>query len=64
VRVWIDGTLAIDNWTPHESAVDNAPLSGGRHVIRVVHYQVDGWTELRVDFVRGTQRSRGSAGPH
>ena len=63
-RVWIDGRLAIDNWTPHESAVDNARLAGGRHIIRVLHYQVEGWTELRVEIVRGVQSSRGSAGPH
>ena len=64
VRVWIDGRLAIDDWTPHESVVDTAPLRGGMHDIRVEYYQVDGWTELRVDFVRGTQRPGGSPGPH
>ncbi len=53
VRVWVDGALVIDNWTPHESQVDSAPLAGGRHELRVEYYQVDGWTELRVDVVRG-----------
>lgn len=64
VRVWIDGRLAIDDWTPHESVVDAAPLRGGRHDLRVEYYQVDGWTELRVDIVRGVQRPGGSPGPH
>jgi parallel beta-helix repeat protein len=64
VRVWVDGVLVIDDWTPHESAVDSAPLSGGAHQLRVQHYQADGWTELRLDIVRGSQRSRGSPGPH
>jgi parallel beta-helix repeat protein len=64
VRVRVDGALVIDNWTPHESAVDNAALEGGRHEIMVQHYQVDGWTELRLDIVRGSQRSTGSPGPH
>ena len=64
VRVWVDGKLAIDNWTPHESAVDVAPLSAGRHELRVQYYQVDGWTELRFDIVRGTQSASGSPGPH
>jgi hypothetical protein len=64
IRVWVDGTLVIDDWTPHESAVDNAALSGGRHEIRVEYAQVDGWVELRVEIVRGRQRSIGSAGPH
>ncbi|MFN2383813.1 MAG: right-handed parallel beta-helix repeat-containing protein [Gemmatimonadota bacterium] len=49
VRVWVDGALVIDRWTPHESLVATAPLTGGRHAIRVEYYQVDGWVELRVD---------------
>jgi parallel beta-helix repeat protein len=64
IRVWIDGRLAIDDWTPHESIVDTATLRGGAHDLRVEYYQVDGWTELRVDFVRGIQRPGGSPGPH
>jgi len=64
VRVWVDGLLVIDHWTPHESMVDAAPLTGGRHELRVAYYQVDGWTELRVDIVRGVEQSDGSPGPH
>ena len=65
VRVWIDDTLAIDHWAPHESQVDFAPMSGGRHRLRVAYYQVDGWTELRVEILRGLlARSAGSPGPH
>jgi parallel beta-helix repeat protein len=64
VRVWVDGTPAIDHWTPHESAVDYAPLSAGRHELRVEYRQVDGWVELRVDIIRGSSRSTGSPGPH
>ena len=64
IRVWIDGKRVIDDWTPHESVVDTTPLSGGTHDLRVEYYQVDGWTELRVDFVRGTQRPGGSPDPH
>jgi hypothetical protein len=64
VRVWVDDRLVIDSWTPHESAVDNAALAGGTHNLRVQHYQVGGWTELRVEIVRGIQRSIGSPGPH
>jgi parallel beta-helix repeat protein len=64
VRVWVDGVLAVDHWTPHESAVDHAPLSGGRHELRVLYYQADGWTELRLDILRGLSRSAGSPGPH
>lgn len=52
-RVWVDGTLVIDHWTPHESAIDLAPLSAGRHQVHVEYYQVDGWTEFRLDVLRG-----------
>jgi parallel beta-helix repeat protein len=64
VRVYIDGALAIDNWKPHESEVDYAPISAGRHDVRVEYVQVGGWTELRLDVVRGAPRSKGSPGPH
>jgi hypothetical protein len=49
IRVWVDGLLAIDAWDPHESRVDAAPISGGRHELAVEYYQVDGWVELSVD---------------
>ncbi len=54
VRVWVDDSLVIDHWLPHESALDAAPLSGGRHAVRVQYYQVDGWTEFRLDILRGS----------
>lgn len=64
IRVWVDGALVIDNWKPHESALDFAALTGGRHDIRVQYYQGDGWYELRLDIVRGRDRSPGSPGAH
>jgi parallel beta-helix repeat protein len=64
VRVWVDSLLVIDNWSPHESALDFAKLLGGRHDIRVQYYQADGWYELRLDIVRGRDRSPGSPGAH
>jgi hypothetical protein len=64
VRVWVDGKLVIDDWTPHESAVDAVPISAGRHDLRVRYFQVDGWTELRLDIVRGRETASGSPGPH
>ncbi len=57
VRVWIDGTLAIDRWVPHESAVDSAAIAPGRHRVRVQYYQVDGWVELRTTVERSGQSS-------
>jgi len=64
VRVWVDGTMVIDDWTPHESQVDYAPLTAGKHDLRVEYRQVDGWVELRLDIIRGSARSPGSPGPH
>jgi hypothetical protein len=64
VRVWLDGRIVIDDWGPHESKVDVASLSGGRHEVRVQYQQIDGWAELRLDVLRGTQRAGGSPGPH
>jgi parallel beta-helix repeat protein len=64
IRVWVNGALVIDNWTPHESALDFATLTGGRHDIRVQYYQADSWYELRLDIVRGRDRSAGSPGAH
>jgi len=49
IRVWVDGVLVIDRWSVHESAVDAAPLTAGRHELRVQYFQADGWTELRVE---------------
>src|SRR5262249_12138325 len=64
IRVWVDNVLVIDNWTPHESQVDYAPLAAGTHDLRVEYRQVDGWVELRVEIIRGSSRSTGSPGPH
>ena len=52
VRVWVDGKLAIDNWMPHESVVDEVPIRGGRHRLRVEYFERTGFAELRVEVVR------------
>jgi parallel beta-helix repeat protein len=52
IRVWVDGRLVIERWSTHESTVDEAPLTGGRHDLRVQYYQNGGWTELRVDILK------------
>ncbi len=65
VRVWVDGTLVIDHWAPHETAPSYALLRGGRREVRVAYLQVEGWTELRLDFLRGrVGQGMGSPGPH
>ncbi len=64
IRVYVDGQRVIDNWQPHGSEVNQVAIAPGRHELRVEYYQVDGWVELRVEIVRGRQRSPGSPGPH
>ncbi len=65
VRVWVDGRLVIDHFTPHETAPAYATIAGGRHEVRVLYVQVGGWVELRLDILKGQVRpSLGSAGPH
>ena len=56
IRVFVDGKLVIDRWTVHESTVDTAPLASGKHELRVEFFQGDGWTELRVEILRGSPR--------
>lgn len=53
VRVWIDGKLVIDRWSVHESELDHAMLSAGRHKIRIEYFEQTGWQELQVRFRRG-----------
>jgi hypothetical protein len=64
IRVWLDGRLVIDNWDLHGSEIDYAPVTGGLHELRVQYFQIDGWAELRLDILRGVQRSTGSPGAH
>lgn len=52
IRVWVDDKLVIDNWKPHESEVNLAEIAPGTHNLRVEYYQLDGWTELRVEVIR------------
>jgi len=52
VKVWVDGKLAIDRWSVHESEVDHARMMGGRHTIKVQYFEQTGWAELQVRFRR------------
>jgi hypothetical protein len=64
IRVWVDGELVIDRFDPHGSQVDHVPIEPGPHEIRVRYFQLGGWTEARVEVVRGLVPSAGSPGPH
>jgi YVTN family beta-propeller protein len=52
VRLWVDGRLVIDNWTPHAPAVDAAaPVTfqaGRRYTIRLEYYEHSGGATIRL----------------
>jgi len=52
VRVWVDDDRVVDHWTPHESAVDEAPVPAGRHRLKVEYFELGGFAELRVEILR------------
>lgn len=55
IRVWVDDTLVIDDWTwhapkPHHAEFTITEKSSVR--IRVEHFELDGWSTLQVEFER------------
>jgi PA14 domain len=52
VRVWMDGAMVLDDWTPHESHVRRASIRGGRRHFKVEYYEATGFAELRCDIQR------------
>ena len=53
VQVYLDDQLVLSDWTPGESHAKEATFTAtGTHRFRVVHLQVDGWYELRLDIER------------
>ena len=53
VRVFVDGRMMLDDWTPGESHTKETTVElGGDHAFRVEHLQLDGWYELRLDIER------------
>jgi nitrous oxidase accessory protein NosD len=56
VRVWVDGALAIDRWTEHESIVDRVPIRAGRRGLKVEYFELTGFAELRVEILKARAR--------
>ena len=52
VRVWMDETKILDEWTPHESKVSRVPIRGGHRRFKVEYYEIGGFAELRFDIQR------------
>ncbi|HET7695899.1 MAG TPA: right-handed parallel beta-helix repeat-containing protein [Vicinamibacterales bacterium] len=52
VRVWMDEERIVDRWTPHESAIDTVPITGGRRRFKVEYFEIGGFAELRFEILR------------
>jgi nitrous oxidase accessory protein NosD len=52
VRVWMDDERIVDRWTPHESAIDTVPITGGKRRFKVEYYEIGGFAELRFEILR------------
>ena len=52
IRVWMDDERIIDRWTPHESAIDTVPVTGGKRRFKVEYYELGGFAELRFEILR------------
>ena len=52
VRVWLEDKIIIDNWTWHVPTTDMAKVKlGGRHALRVEHFEIDGFATLKLRVV-------------
>ncbi len=58
IRVWLDGTLLIDNWTSHAPTTDTAVpvtlLAGDRHDLRVEYFENTGGATVRLRWATAT----------
>jgi parallel beta-helix repeat protein len=52
VRVWMEDERIIDRWAPHESAIDTAPVTGGKRRFKLEYYELGGFAELRFEILR------------
>ena len=52
IRVWMDDERIVDRWTPHESAIDTVPMTGGKRRFKVEYYEIGGFAELRFEILR------------
>jgi len=50
VRVFVDGKKVLEDWTWHAPKLDKVALSlaKGQHTIRVEHFEIDGYSTLKV----------------
>jgi hypothetical protein len=59
VRLWVDGRLLIDNWTPHAPTTDTSAtidmVAGRRYDIRLEYYESGGGATMRLRWLRPGQ---------
>ncbi|MCW5942371.1 MAG: right-handed parallel beta-helix repeat-containing protein [Fimbriimonadaceae bacterium] len=54
IRVFVDGKKVLEDWTWHGPKADSVTMQlGGKHRIRVEHFEIDGYSALKVGFKRG-----------
>lgn len=53
IRVFVDGKKVLEDWTWHGPKADRVVMKlGGTHRIRVEHFEIDGYSALKVKFNR------------
>ncbi len=53
VRVWLDGEVIFEDWTHHAPYTEAIPVTlDGEHTLRIEHFQIDGYAQLRADLQR------------
>lgn len=51
-RVWVDGKKVIDEWHYQGPTTYTAPLTSGKHEIRIDHFEIDGYAALAAEIKR------------
>ncbi len=52
-RVWIDDQLVIDAWKYQGPTAYRARIAKGTHRLRILHFELDGYTALKARLVKG-----------
>jgi nitrous oxidase accessory protein NosD len=48
-RVWVDGKKVIDEWRYQGPTTFTAPISAGKHSIKIQHFEIDGYAALQAE---------------
>jgi hypothetical protein len=66
VRLWVDNTLLINDWTDHavRVATTNVALSAGHHLVQVEYYENTGLAVIKVAWARASEPTSGWLGEY